>query len=96
MDPKDWFSPGYNNASWSVDYCTTKPRSEVDIKYYFIDFGLSALYPSLEAREKELEGWGRYKQAPELSRTVPYDVFPLDVWCLGQVFQDVSLKVDHS
>ncbi|KZV89756.1 hypothetical protein EXIGLDRAFT_721074 [Exidia glandulosa HHB12029] len=61
------------------------PRSRASVKYYFIDFGISARF----------EGPGphlvtgtacRDRTAPELSATVPYDPFKLDVYLLGNHF----------
>lgn len=55
------------------------------VKYYFIDFGISAHIPS--GAPKEVVGTdGIDQDVPELSDTVPYDPFKVDIFILGSLF----------
>ncbi|KAG9041186.1 hypothetical protein FS837_012635 [Tulasnella sp. UAMH 9824] len=66
----------------------TKARSRTEVggvRYYFIDFGLSTRG---ESRTTGLMG---NERAPELSNTVPYDPYRLDVYILGKVYQELLL-----
>ena len=70
-------------------------RSLRPVKYYFIDYSISAYIPP-DMHPKLCVGiFGRDREPPELSDTVPYDPFKLDVFILGNVFRrdfcDVSL-----
>ncbi|EIW54116.1 uncharacterized protein TRAVEDRAFT_74378 [Trametes versicolor FP-101664 SS1] len=61
------------------------PRAERSIKYYYIDFGLSSLIP--EGSSPYVVGRaGRDKEVPELSSTVPYDAFKVDIYALGNMY----------
>lgn len=72
------------------------PRAERSIKYYYIDFGLSSLIP--EGSSPYVVGRaGRDKEVPELSSTVPYDAFKVDIYALGNMyyheFEQVHMQV---
>ncbi|KAJ6468967.1 hypothetical protein DFH09DRAFT_1058880, partial [Mycena vulgaris] len=58
-----------------------KSRTEAgSLHYYYIDFGLSVHFPSFEARALVTGEVGRHrKHIPEISETVPYDPFKVDV-----------------
>ncbi|KAJ7469284.1 kinase-like domain-containing protein [Mycena galericulata] len=59
------------------------------MKYYFIDFGLSVQYPSYETRELVTGECGRLReQIPEISETVPYDPFKVDVCLVGEMLNE--------
>ena len=69
-------------------------RTAAKVKYYFIDFGISVHVPE-DLRPKLFTGFlGRDRDPPELSRTVPYDPFKLDIFIIGNMlkreFQEVS------
>lgn len=55
-------------------------REVRDLRYYFIDFGLSTHGESMTLGEHGQE------EAPELSSTVPYDPYKLDVYILGKAY----------
>ncbi|KAJ7202546.1 kinase-like domain-containing protein [Mycena pura] len=58
------------------------------MKYYYIDFGLSVQFPSFEARELVKGRCGQLrKHVPEISDTVPYDPFKLDVRLVGEMIR---------
>ncbi|EJD38675.1 hypothetical protein AURDEDRAFT_26589, partial [Auricularia subglabra TFB-10046 SS5] len=59
------------------------PRCQASARYVFIDFGISSRSPPGELVVGEI---GRDHTAPELSATVPYDPFILDIYVLGNFF----------
>ena len=60
-------------------------RTANDIKYIFIDFGISSQSNSLEKRELEVGYIAQDPTIPELSDDIPYDPFAVDVYALGNV-----------
>ncbi|KAF7352406.1 hypothetical protein MVEN_01205000 [Mycena venus] len=66
-----------------------KTRTEAGpTKYYYIDFGLSVRFPSFEARTLVTGNYGRLrKHVPEISDTVPYDPFKVDVRLVGEMLR---------
>lgn len=58
---------------------------DVDIKYYYVDFGLSARF-SPGTSSLVVGNIGRDSEFPERSRTVPYDAYKADIHALGNVF----------
>ena len=70
------------------------PRLEVGVKYYFVDYGISSYFPPGSQRELVLGIAGRDRDVPELSNSVPYDPFKVDIFTVGNVlrgeFQAVS------
>ncbi|OCH90630.1 hypothetical protein OBBRIDRAFT_825818 [Obba rivulosa] len=65
------------------------PRSAVGVKYYYIDFGISAYIPP-DKRPKLVTGFlGRDREVPELSATIPYDPFKVDIFIIGNVLRKV-------
>ncbi|KIK75717.1 hypothetical protein PAXRUDRAFT_113073, partial [Paxillus rubicundulus Ve08.2h10] len=67
---------------------TLRPRnrSDVEVVYYFIDFGLSTLHPSEETLFV-MGGTARDKTVPEFKSDMPYDPFKADIFILGHMFQ---------
>ncbi|KAI0691780.1 kinase-like domain-containing protein [Cerioporus squamosus] len=61
------------------------PRSNCDVRYYFIDFGLSSQFREGES-PMVLGRAGRDKEIPELSSEVPYDAYRADVFALGNLY----------
>ena len=70
------------------------PRLEVGVKYYFVDYGISSYFPPGSERGLVLGVAGRDRDVPELSNSVPYDPFKVDIFTIGNVlrgeFQAVS------
>ncbi|KAJ7457984.1 kinase-like domain-containing protein [Mycena galericulata] len=59
------------------------------MKYYFIDFGLSVKFSSYETRELVTGECGRLREhIPEISETVPYDPFKVDVCMVGEMLNE--------
>ena len=69
------------------------------MRYYYIDFGLSVQFPP-GAPTVTVGDVGRDTEVPELSATVPYDAFKVDIFALGNLFYkefyQVSPRLDHA
>ncbi|KAF9226877.1 hypothetical protein BS17DRAFT_749073 [Gyrodon lividus] len=63
-----------------------KNRSDVEVVYYFIDFGLSTLHPQGQTRFVTAQT-GRDNEVPEFEFEIPYDPFKADIFILGHMFQ---------
>ncbi|KAI0056213.1 hypothetical protein BV25DRAFT_1832438 [Artomyces pyxidatus] len=62
------------------------PRAIAGVRYYFVDFGLSSYIPS--GQPGLVVGMDdRDQDVPELSETVPYDPFKVDIFSIGSVFR---------
>jgi len=59
----------------------------VGVKYYFIDYGISSYFPPGSQERLVLGTEGREQDVPELSDEVPYDPFKVDIFTIGNVFQ---------
>ncbi|KAJ6461322.1 kinase-like domain-containing protein [Mycena sanguinolenta] len=89
--PRGW----HFRAPWS--HCGTKvgiqsrPRFAIGpINYYVIDFGLSREF--FDAHPEDVLDVGKYgqdKTVPELSETVPYNPFKVDIYQLGNVIMEL-------
>ncbi|KAJ6498032.1 kinase-like domain-containing protein [Mycena vitilis] len=62
------------------------------VEYYFIDFGLSDYCPDGPEATRDVGVFGQDKTVPELSDTVPYNPFKVDVYQLGNAFADLVKK----
>lgn len=62
-------------------------RKNASVRYYYIDYGISSLFPNNESRRFVVGIDGRERDVPELSAEVPYDPFKTDVCILGRFFQ---------
>jgi len=89
MDATAMYPEGFHPYSQrrAKDYPKTETaraltRTEAPPKYYFIDFGISSQFSSAESRSLVVGLPGRIR-APELSDSVPYDPFPVDIYGLG-------------
>ncbi|KAI0643709.1 hypothetical protein C8Q79DRAFT_1120660 [Trametes meyenii] len=69
------------------------PRSSVSLRYFFLDFGISTRFPAgSEAAERRVLGRdGLERSVPELSDTVPYDPFQVDIYILGALFKQIMI-----
>ncbi|KAJ7512956.1 kinase-like domain-containing protein [Mycena galericulata] len=69
---------GFHNLfSWN-NRCTVGP-----VDYYYIDFGLSLYFPDGKDDALYLATLRTFPTIPELSQTVPYNPFPVDIFQLG-------------
>ena len=74
-------------------WATYTPRSVAGVRYYFADFGISVHLPE-EDRHKLVTGnMGRDQDPPELSATIPYNPFRLDVFIIGNMFRQELCNV---
>lgn len=64
----------------------TRFEAPTPVRYFFLDFGLSShIQPG---SSKFVVGvFGQDREVPELSATVPYDAFKLDIFILGNVLR---------
>ncbi|KZV74071.1 kinase-like protein [Peniophora sp. CONT] len=66
-----------------------RPRSGDNVEYCYIDFGISSHFPSGTEEPRVTGVAGRNQAVPELSRTVPYDPFKVDVFSVGTLLEQV-------
>ena len=75
-----------------LDLLPYKSRAQSNVRYYFIDFGISTRVtgpgPYLVTGQN-----GRDPSAPELSDDVPYDPFKVDIFVLGNFLRKRVYKV---
>jgi hypothetical protein len=64
--------------------CTVAP-----VDYFYIDFGLSMWHPDGHESATAIGVVGQLKDIPELSATVPYNPFKLDICQLGRTILEV-------
>ena len=79
-----------NWSSMADPYSRTSAPSPV--RYYFADFGMSTYFPPGVPR-LVTGALGAEREVPELSETVPYDPFKLDVYILGAMYRNFLHKV---
>lgn len=71
-----------------------RTRTEIPVKYYLIDFGISRRYDPNNKPPLELPIRGGDKSVPEIANaTGPIDPFPSDVYYLGNVIRTRILAV---
>jgi serine/threonine protein kinase len=97
MDGSGLYKDGWHPMNpWQArdggDLFLSRKRSDVEIKYYFIDFGLSTEFPSWQGERLVTGQQGRI-EAPEQNSGLPYDPFKLDVYYLGHVYQSKIVEV---
>ena len=61
------------------------PRLEVGVKYYFVDYGISSYFPPGSQHELVLGIAGHDRDVPELSNSVLYDPFKVNIFTIGNV-----------
>ncbi|TDL21468.1 hypothetical protein BD410DRAFT_749596 [Rickenella mellea] len=93
MDGRLMYPEGYHFSSPGSSPTLGRPathfgRSEVPtVKYYFTDFGISSHFPAARQTHLVTGKDGQDQDVPELSRTVPYDPFPVDIFILGNLIK---------
>lgn len=64
------------------------------VKYYYIDFGISSKFSPDEKSRLVYGSLGRDQEVPELSNSIAYDPFKVDIFLIGntlrQMMHDVS------
>ena len=97
MDGQPLYPHGHHpeRLNYSVDALyevAPLSRTEHPVRYYYIDFGISVHIPHGEPR-LVLGTAGLDQEVPELSDSVPYDPFKVDIYILGHVFEQRLLMV---
>ncbi len=99
MDGDSLYPKGFHPWRQDMDASGARPakhlrRSDVgQVKYYFIDFGHSTQFSDSSESHLVLGIDGQDPGVPELSETVPYDPFPVDIRILGDLFEHSLLLV---
>lgn len=102
MDANALYPGGFHPVHTNYDpvnmrALTPLPRTGAAIRYYFVDFGISTLFPPDQQARLVVGDEGHDQDVPELSSTVPYDPFKVDVFIIGNLFRkslhDVSLHL---
>ena len=89
MDAKPLYPGGYHpvRLGYTPDALypvSALPRAGRSVHYYYIDFGVSSWFQP-GASPYVIGDVGR-AEVPELSETVPYDAFKVDIYALGSVY----------
>ncbi|KAG8919601.1 hypothetical protein FRC03_002083 [Tulasnella sp. 419] len=87
--PKGWHPQEHSrlrNGLHMSQSSAPKRRAVGGVRYYFIDFGISSQDLTAVTGEKGL------LKAPELSDTVPYNPFKVDIWLLGQSYNHMIVE----
>ena len=95
MDASSMYPGGFHpiHLDYAPDGFTrtrSRPRSRANVKYYFIDYGISSVAGPGELVTGVL---GRDQEVPELSNDVPYNPFAVDVFLIGNMLRKVFLEV---
>ncbi|KAL7284778.1 hypothetical protein ACG7TL_002085 [Trametes sanguinea] len=90
MDAKNLYPTGHHpvRLGYTPDTLypvSALPRAGRKVRYFYIDFGLSARFPA-GASSYVLGKFGRDTEVPELSDDIPYDAFKVDIFSLGNVY----------
>ncbi|PSS05541.1 hypothetical protein PHLCEN_2v3743 [Hermanssonia centrifuga] len=90
MDASSLYPQGHhpvriNRALDGVQPAVQTRRHETGVKYYFANFGMSTHFQHGDS-PLVLGSFGGDHDAPELSDTIPYDAFKLDMFILGSFF----------
>ena len=99
MDPSPLYPKGHHPVryrrlpnGWAPAKPLPRVASHRAVKYYFIDFGISHLFPPDVIGMAEGPD-GIDQDVPELSWGTPYCSFKVDIFILGNLFDNYILKV---
>lgn len=99
MDATPLFPAGFHPVSQDLlpdltGEAPVKSRLEAEpIQYFFIDFGIAIRVPPGVNPKQTVGVIGLDRDVPELSATVPYDPFKVDIFIIGNLFQKQILAV---
>jgi hypothetical protein len=82
-----FFFRSSKKEDWTGSVKSVERRSVAPLKYYFIDFETSLQYSPDDPNPLCVGKVGQARNVPEMSETVPYNPFKLDVYQLGTAFQ---------
>ncbi|KZV68701.1 hypothetical protein PENSPDRAFT_609719 [Peniophora sp. CONT] len=74
----------------------SRPRSQVAIRYYFIDYSISTVFAPGQPRGLVTGTDGRDQDVPELSDIKPYDPFAVDIFLIGNLLRMSFLEKYHN
>ncbi|KAJ3004551.1 hypothetical protein NUW54_g4764 [Trametes sanguinea] len=91
MDASSLFPKGFHPIAQKmladgVTPATVLSRASAPVHYYFIDFGISTWFTD-DSPKLVVGTDGLDREPPELSKTVPYDPFKLDVFLIGNLIR---------
>lgn len=102
MDPTSMYPKGFHPIQTDFLMDTRRPAPYVyrlgafpPVKYYYIDFGLSSRSTPGKPPPLVLGLYGADREVPELSDTVPYNPFKVDIFMLGNVFKTAIHSVSQ-
>ena len=102
MDPTHLFPEGFHPVRFHRHphnlrrAAPTRSRSDVPVKYYFIDFGISRKYDADNTSPREWPIWGGDKTVPEFQESDDeQDPFPTDICYLGNMVREYFFEVGH-
>ena len=100
MDASSLFPKGFHPSmvNRSIDLessakCYSRSAVSTPVRYYYIDFGISSRFEGGERSRLVLGMDCLDKDVPELSYEVPYDPFKVDIFVLGNFFDEVVQQV---
>ena len=101
MDASNLYPLGFHPIvpSYLPDFSTPSSRltrSTAKVRYYFIDYGISTHVPPGSPPVTVIGRAGRDQDVPELSETKPYDLFPIDVFIVGNVLRTIFYDADDA
>lgn len=101
MDGDAMYPEGFHpvRINRTPDYLRTSEhtsRTVAGVKYYFVDFGISCYLPDASSPRLVIGSDGRDQEPPELSDTMPYDPFALDIFIIGNMFRREFCQVGVS
>ncbi|KAF8178269.1 kinase-like domain-containing protein, partial [Pholiota molesta] len=79
---------------WTGPVKSVERRSVAPLKYYFIDFETSRQYSPDDQNPLCVGICGQARNVPEMSETVPYNPFKLDVYQLGTTLRPMLQDYD--
>lgn len=98
MDANCLFPEGFHPVKSGTlpdlsDRAPVLPRAHAVIKYFYVDYGISVHIPHDSPNKLVVGEDGRDQDVPELSATVPYDPFKVDVFILGNLLRQEFIEV---
>jgi len=98
VDPTNMYPLGFHPVRdrFLNDLSSRAPvihRSELGVKYYFVDYGISSYFPLRSQGGLVYGTEGRDQDVPELSDEIPYDPFKVDIFTIGNVFRQLFHEV---
>ncbi|KAI9063417.1 kinase-like protein [Trametes sanguinea] len=90
--PKGFHAIAQQMLADGVTPATVLSRASAPVHYYFIDFGISTRFTD-DSPRLVVGTDGLDREPPELSKTVPYDPFKLDVFLIGNMIRHTLYEV---